>query len=209
MTQSLPAHASPNHRSLSFMMSTIVSGLLIVAPVYLAALVLLKAANALAGLVAPIVRLLPEWLPAETLLSILVLLLVCFLVGIAEKTTVGRDLRQQLEKSLFQRIPGYTLLTGLTQRLAGETDGKVWQPVLIEIEEALVPAFVIEELEDGRLTVFAPSAPTPFAGTIYVIDRKRVHFVDVPFARATWVVSQWGFGAKDLVAAIRPEIPSR
>jgi hypothetical protein len=34
----------------------------------------------------------------------------------------------------------------------------------VEIEEALVPAFIIEELDDGRFTVFVPSVPTPFAG---------------------------------------------
>jgi len=39
----------------------------------------------------------------------------------------------------------------------------VWKPALVEIEEALVPAFIIEELEDQRVTVFVPSVPTPFA----------------------------------------------
>ena len=35
----------------------------------------------------------------------------------------------------------------LTQRLAGRDHDATWQPALAEIEEALVPAFVIEELE--------------------------------------------------------------
>ena len=32
----------------------------------------------------------------------------------------------------------------------------------------VVPAFIIEELDDGRLTVFVPSVPTPLAGAVYV-----------------------------------------
>jgi uncharacterized membrane protein len=70
---------------------------------------------------------------------------------------------------------------------------------LAEIEEALVPAFIIEEFEDGRYTGFVPSIPTPFAGAVYVLDRKRVHPLDVPFTEALKAVSRWGSGAKDLV----------
>ena len=78
-------------------------------------------------------------------------------------------IRERIEKSLFERIPGYALFRSLTQRLAGKDDEEnVWKPALVEIEEALVPAFIIEELEDGRFTVFVPSVPTPFAGAVYI-----------------------------------------
>ena len=50
-----------------------------------------------------------------------------------------------------------------------------------EIEDALVPAFIVEELDDGRFTVFVPSVPTPFAGAVYILSRERVHLVDIPF----------------------------
>ena len=67
---------------------------------------------------------------------------------------------------------------------------------------ANAPDFIIEELADGRYTVFVPSIPTPFAGAVYVLDRQRVHPLDVPFTDAVRVVSRWGSGAKDLVAAM-------
>lgn len=86
--------------------------------------------------------------------------------------------------------------------MAGEGSETVWKPALAEIEDALVPAFIIEEFEDGRYTVFVPSIPTPFAGAVYVLDRKRVHPLDVPFTEALKAVSRWGSGAKDLVAAM-------
>jgi uncharacterized membrane protein len=89
--------------------------------------------------------------------------------------------------------------------LAGKDEENVWQPALAEIEDALVPAFIIEELEDGRLTVFVPSVPTPFAGAVYVLGRERVHPVDVPFTQAIRAVSRWGSGSKELVAAMKTE----
>ena len=79
----------------------------------------------------------------------------------------------------------------------------MWKPALAEIEDALVPAFIIEELEDGRFTVFVPSVPTPFAGAVYILSRERVHPLDVPFTQAIKSVSRWGSGSKDLVAAMK------
>ena len=116
-------------------------------------------------------------------------------------------MRERIEKSLFERIPGYALFRSLTQRLAGESRENVWKPALAEIEDALVPAFIIEELPDGRFTVFVPSIPTPLAGAVYVLARDRVHPLDVPFTQAIQTVSRWGSGAKDLVAAMKE--PSR
>ena len=81
----------------------------------------------------------------------------------------------------------------------------MWQPALAEIEEALVPAFIIEELEDGRYTVFVPSVPTPFAGAVYILSRERVHPLDIPFTQALQSVSRWGSGSRELVAAMKTE----
>jgi uncharacterized membrane protein len=103
---------------------------------------------------------------------------------------------------LFEKIPGYALFRSLTMQVAGENRHKVWQPALAEVEEALAPAFIIEELADGRYTVFIPSIPTPFAGTVYVLERARLHPLDVPFTEALKVVSRWGSGAKELVEAM-------
>jgi uncharacterized membrane protein len=186
-----------------FFVSTLVGGLLVVVPIYLAVLLLLKAMQSVAGLVRPLAMLLPTSLPAENILSLLLVLSLCFLIGLAVRAPTGRAMRERIEKSLFERIPGYALFRSLTQRLAGESGENVWQPALAEIEDALVPAFIIEELEDGSFTVFVPSIPTPLAGAVYVLSRERVHPLDGPFTQAIQTVSRWGSGAKELVAAMR------
>jgi uncharacterized membrane protein len=185
-----------------FLANVLVGGLLIVLPIYLAVLVLLKGMQSAAALLRPLTVLLPAGLPASGLLSLALVLVVCFLIGIAVRTRVGRILRERVERSLFERLPGYALFRSLTQRLAGEGQESAWKPALVEIEEALVPAFIIEELEDGRFTVFVPSVPTPFAGAVYILSRERVHALDVPFTQAIRSISRWGSGSKDLVAAM-------
>jgi uncharacterized membrane protein len=190
-----------------FLLNALVGGVLVLLPIYLAILVLLKGMQSVAALVKPLAALLPGWLPAERLLSLALVLVVCFVVGVAVRTRAGARLRQRMERSLFERLPGYALFRSLTQRLVGDERENAWQPALVEIEEALVPGFIIEELDDGRFTVFVPSIPTPLAGAVYVIDRGRVHPLDVPFTQAIQSVSRWGSGSKDLVAAMTKRGP--
>lgn len=187
-----------------FVVSNVLSGLLILVPIYLSILLLFRAMQAVAGIVRPLAQLLPEWFPAEQLLSLLLVLLACFLVGNAVRGPAGRATRERLEKSLFGRIPGYSLFRSLTQQLAGSSEEQVWKPALVEIEDALVPAFIIEEFDDGRFTVFVPSAPTPLSGSVYILTPERVHLLDIPFTFAIKSLSQWGSGSKELVAAMKP-----
>src|SRR6476620_9111246 len=101
-----------------FITSTVVGGLFIVVPVYLAVLLLLKGMKSVAGLVRPFAALVPDWIPAENLFSLLLVLAICFLVGAAVRTRSGRAIRERVEKTFFERLPGYGLLRSLTQRLA-------------------------------------------------------------------------------------------
>ena len=187
---------------------SVLAGLLIVVPVYVAVLLVLKAMKSVAGLVRPFALLLPDSWPAEPFLSLLLVLIVCFLIGVAVRTRAGRAAREQAERRLFERIPGYALVRSLTQQLAGQSTENVWKPAFAEFDDGLVPAFIIEESEDGPYTVFVPSIPTPLAGAVYILERRRVHPVDVPFTEALSVVSHWGAGARNLVAAMeRKSLP--
>ena len=190
---------------LVFVASSLLAGFLIVVPIYLAVLLLLKVMKSVVDLIRPVALLLPDFLPAEMLLSLLLVLLICFVIGVLVRTRIGSIVRERMETTLFERIPGYALIRSLTQQLAGSSQEKVWKPAFVEIEEALVPAFIIEEFDDGRYTVFVPSIPTPLAGAVYVLDRKRVHPLDVPFTSALRAISKWGSGSREMVAAMEKE----
>ena len=181
---------------------SLLRGLLIIVPVYFAVLLLLKGMKSVANLVRPFSQLLPDWVPAEELLSLLLVLAICVVIGACVGTRVGQRVRNWIERTVFDRIPGYALFRSLANQMAGKSGERAWKAALFQSDEALIPAFIIEELEDGRYTVFVPSIPTPFAGAVYVLERERVHPVDVPFTDAVKVISRWGSGAKDLVAAM-------
>ena len=179
-------------QAMAVLAKALIRGLLIIVPVYFAILLLLKGMKSVANLVRPFAQLLPEWVPAEEFLSLLLFLAICVAIGASVGTRVGQGARNWIEKTLFERIPGYALFRSLTHQMAGQSRGSAWKAALFESDEGLAPAFIIEEFEDGRYTVFVPSIPTPFAGAVYVLDRQRVHPLDVPFIDAVKVVSRWG-----------------
>jgi len=187
----------------SFLADRMITGLLVVAPVYLSILLLLKAMNSVRSLLKPLDFLIPDWLPVEGLAALLFVLILCLLVGILLQTPAGQGIKKKAERSLFERIPGYALFRSFSKQFAGKDRERVWKPALAEINKALVPAFIIEELEDGRYTVFVPSVPTPLVGAVYILESGRVHVVDVSFSQAMKVVSHWGQGLKAFAAAMR------
>src|SRR5262245_5969356 len=128
---------------IGFMKTTLVGGLLIVLPMWVITLLLLKAVKGVLGLLKPIAKLLSRSVVHEDLVAIGLLLLVCFLIGLLVRTRLGHGLRQWLARHVFEPLPGFTLVRSMVRQLAGE-DEESFQPALAEIEEALVPAFIVE-----------------------------------------------------------------
>jgi len=120
------------------------------------------------------------------------------------RTEPGRCLGDWLSQHILDRIPGFSLMRGMTRQLAGKKEEQAFQPALVEIEDALVPAFIIEKHADGQFTVFVSSSPTPMAGAIYILQPERVHPVDVPLRKAMVCITKWRAGAAEMRAAIQP-----
>ena len=186
-----------------FTKTTLIGGVLIVLPIYVCVLLLLKAISGLLAAVKPITASIPAAVEFKQLLAILVLIAICFITGIIVRTGPGLRAKNALEGAVLVKLPGYTLLRGLAGRVAGRADEPTFAPALVEIEEALVPALIIEQLPDGLYTVLVPSVPTPMAGAVYILTSDRVHPVDVSFATALRVFSKWGAGAGEFVQAMQ------
>ena len=191
-----------------FTKTTLIGGVLIILPVYVSLLLLAKALAGLVALVKPITAGIPAPAGFREALVILALAAVCFVAGLIVRTGPGLRAKNAVEHAVLERFPGYALLRGLAGRLTGRADEPTFAPALAEIEEALVPALIIEELDNGLRTVLVPSVPTPMAGALYILPRERVHPVNVPFATALKVFSKWGTGAGEFVQAMPPKIIS-
>jgi len=187
-----------------FAKSTLVGGLLVIVPIYFSVVLLAKALAGLIAMLAPITALLPESLAAmRGLVSVLIVLALCFVAGLAMRTRPGLRMFRSFERRVLEKIPGFGVLRSAVRRVSGRSDDAMFQPVLVEIEDALTPAFIVEELDDGRCVVLVPSVPTPAAGTIFILTRDRVHWVDAPVTEVIAVITRWGAGTGKLVNAMR------
>ena len=185
-----------------FLKAILVGGLLVVLPVWLTVLLLLKAIKSAVAMLKPVAALLPQTVVHEDVAALLLLLFTCLVVGLLVKTPPVQKLGRAIEGRVLERLPGYTLIRGVARQLAGREDASSFQPALVEIEDALVPAFIVERHPDGRITVFVSSSPTPMAGAIYILAPERVHAVDVPLRKAMVCITKWGTGSGEMLAAM-------
>lgn len=183
--------------------TTLIGGVLVLMPVYLTGLLLAKGIGGVMALLSPITAGLPEALHFRTAVAIGLLVALCFVCGIAVRTRAGLWVKNLVERRVLEKIPGYGLIRGLAGRLVGKEDEQTFTVVMVEIEEALVPAFLVEDCDDDHCAVFVPSVPTPAAGALYIIAKTRVHRVDVPFTHALRVISQWGTGSAEMLAGMK------
>lgn len=188
-----------------FVKATLVGGLLVVLPIGVVVMLASHLVATVRSVLTPVVsRLLPYHALFPGLLAGVILLALCFVTGLVLQVGVGRRIRLGLERRVLERLPGYTLLKSLSQRAIGETEGLTLAPALFETGEGLMPAFVVEEHDDGYVTVFVPAVPTPTAGQIYIVERGRVHAIDVPLKKVFTCVSKWGVGSAELLKTMGP-----
>jgi uncharacterized membrane protein len=180
-------------------------GLLVVLPLWITAVLISSVIGFLRSALHPFGGWLLEASQYPDLLAALILVLLCFGAGVFIQTPLARSFASAMDGGILIAIPGYRLVRSLLQRVTGEQHDQTWAVALVEIEEALVPGFVVEELPDGQYTVFIPSVPTPAAGTVYIMEPHRVHIVDVSFPQALRCVAQWGVGSSALLAAFNAQ----
>ena len=190
-------------QTLEFVKTTVVGGLVVILPMAAALLIAVKMLAALEGAVDPVAQTLPFGTHVARGLALLLILGGCFVTGLLIRTRVGRSANVWLEKIVLERLPAYSLLRNIGRQFAGEGDDSQMAPALVEIEDALVPAFIVEELDDGRCTVFVPAIPTPTVGAVYILTPERVHRIDVPITQMVQAVTRWGAGTKEMVAAMK------
>ena len=189
-----------------FVKTTLIGGLLIILPIYVSIILIAKAVQGVVAALKPVTAVVPASFQFREIFAALVIIIICFIAGLIVRTGPGLRAKNAFEGAVLERLPGYTLLRGLAGRFTGRGDEPTFAPALVEIEEALVPALIIEKLDDGQFTVLVPSVPTPMAGALYILPPERVHPVDVPFTTALKVFSKWGTGAGEFVRAMQPTI---
>lgn len=188
---------------LEFLRMTFVGGAFFLLPFVLAVWILGHALAAASKVLTPVADVLPihqvVGVAVTDLIAVLALVAICFLAGLFARLRHGKKVAQALEDLILNKVPGYTLLKSMTREDATLSSGGRALTALARVEDAWVLAFIMERHDDGLLTVFVPSAPTPAVGAVYYLPENRVRRLDIPVHVAAKLIMRLGVGSGEML----------
>ena len=161
----------------TFFKTTVLGGIIVVLPVVITAFVLKWLFELITGLIHPLTQMVVEKSNIQkTLADIVVILLiigVCFIIGLFVKTRMGKYIYILFEKRILKLAPGYSLFKETIKQFLGQQRTPFSSVALVQIFEnsTLMTAFVTGQHPDGRYTVYVPSGLNPTAGMIYHLKK--------------------------------------
>lgn len=180
--------------------STIIYGLFILLPTAIIFLLLVKITEILEKIAAPLGLESNFGAAIALILAIVVaLLVVCmfsWIVGLIMRRLVSY---QAFENTILNQIPGYQIISNIVK---GFFDGKSsYPPVLVELHGPglEVFGFLMDEHENGKVTVFVPSSPVLTVGNVYLVKRDRVTLLDSSASEMVDCISKWGIGSRNVI----------
>ncbi|WP_041522613.1 DUF502 domain-containing protein [Gilvimarinus agarilyticus] len=200
----------------SFLVLTLLGGLAVVLPMTIFVFLLHWLAGILGKAIDPLSRWLANYITvgehSADVLSLALVLSVCFAIGLLVKTGIGRWIHSKLD-ALFSRLaPGYsTIREMVTQVMGGEgnaslLNGKVCRAYIMGATSPVsVTGIVTAEHASGEYTVYVPTAPIPTSGFVYHLPADCVVLLpEVTVEAAMRTVVACGSGSQ----IILPQPPS-
>jgi len=193
---------------LNFIKVTIAGGILFLIPVVAIIFIVGRAFGLLQNIARPIAKALPFTRVAGvgvlTLISIILLLVVCFLAGIFMRTRMARTIIKWLEDRVLIYIPGYAYIHERSTEWLSNQRTSSWRPATVYIDDNEVLCFVIDEGED-YCSIFFPSAPVPSSGSVSARPKKFVTYLPISVSEAVLIIRQFGKGAAAVIDKVKPD----
>ena len=188
-----------------FIRTTILGGLLFLFPIVFLIAIFGKALEITNKLSSPLAGLLPidsiGGLAVVKLLSLVILVLICFLAGLAARTVLAGKFVQSLETNVLGKIPAYTLLKSKAESVLRPETIRDMCPVLGRFDDSWQLAFEIERIQGGKVVVFLPGAPDPWSGSVCVMTEDRITPLDLTVKSAADIMKRLGKGSSGALRA--------
>lgn len=188
-----------------FLRSTLIGGLLVLFPLFGCVYFIVLIGRLLTSTIRPFLSFVPDnsfiSLPFTDILSVLILVLFCFLIGVFVKTSPGKALTSRLSRAM-DKIPLYRMLRRISEILFDQEDPR-GTPVLVEVDNSKQIGFMIEQNGSDDLTVYLPSAPSPLSGSIKIVKANRVEKLNVHAGDVARVIGAFGAGTEALLTDLR------
>lgn len=188
--------------------TTVLGGVLFLIPFVFIVAILGKAMSWLDKLATPLLTHLPiehfAGAMVMHLLPLLLLVLLCFIAGLAARTPAASDLVNTLESRVLMKFPPYALLKAKTGSVLNPQEQEKLTPVLVQLDDSWQMGFEIEAIEQGKHLVFLPGAPDPWSGSVCIIDAERMTPIDTSVNSVNIIMKRLGKGSAEII-----QIPSQ
>lgn len=188
---------------IGFAKTTVIGGLVFLAPVVVLLIVIKKALEIIHAILAPFEKLIPIDSVGGVLLAdvigIAALLGLCFAAGLLARRSRLKALVSRIETAILTKLPGYEFIKGMGESMIGLSGENPRQAVLARFDDGWQFGFEMERLDDGHVVVFIPGAPAPFSGAVFVMAPDRIRVLDNAQANTLHCLKAMGIGANALL----------
>lgn len=188
----------------NFLTTTLIGGLVVILPIaifiFFVNFLIGFVNNLLQPIAGIISRIFDDWSGiVAQIISFLVVVLFCFMVGIFIRTRIGNNIFSYIEKQWLLKLPLYGTIKETIKQFFGNEKTPFTKVVLVDIfnNGTRMTGFVTDELPNGKLTIFVPTGPNPTNGFIFHVDEEQVEYLDTNTEDAMRSIIGVGVGSAD------------
>ena len=182
-----------------FLKTTVLGGIVFLVPVIILIAVVGKALVFTRQLALPLENLLPFGPIANTLvinlLALALVVLTCFLGGVAAKSAIAVRLVGSLESNILSKIPIYALIKDTISTSLQSEEAEGMKPVLARFDECWQVALEVERMAGGKVAVYLPGTPNPWSGSVCFLTEDRITSLDMKLLPALGILKSFGKGS--------------
>lgn len=194
-------------KTFGFLKTTAVGGLVFLLPMIVIGAFLGYVYNAVLLIYEPLKSSLPVTsamgITLLFLLAIVILLLLCFVCGLAARRAIGRKFSESIEKHLITVFPKYAIYKDI---LAGNVGGSELAPTLIPVtirfNDSIRIGYEADRTDQGLVVVYLPGSPDPWIGSVAMVEANRVERLDVDFSETAAICERLGRKSGQLLANV-------
>ena len=136
------------------------------------------------------------------LIAVAILLILCFLSGLAARRAIGRKFSQTIEKQLVMVFPKYAIYKDIVAgNIGGDALAPSLVPVTLRLDDMIRIGFEAGRTERGLGIVYLPGSPDPWIGSVVLVEPDRIQQLDVDFNETAAICERLGRASGKLLAS--------
>jgi uncharacterized membrane protein len=189
---------------MQFLKSSLLTGLYVLLPLLLLWLGLREIGGLLAEMAEPIADMFPssyfDDLKWPGVVAAMLIVAASIVVGTLAKLSFVARTAGHFETTILYRVPMYRMLKIISSSLVKPERSDVRPAIVRDDAGGGDPCYVMEQHESGMATVLLPWSPASFAGSIKVVPKSRLEYLDCSVDEYSRSISLMGVGVEECMA---------